>query len=337
MIIVNKADKIATESDFLEFLEKISVKVLEFYLDEKGRNGGKITDFEKSGAFFENLVYSCCIENAVNTVFDGKIYNTKEREFPDIILADCFGIEVKATKKDDWTSIGNSVMESSRIKGVSLIYIFFGKLGGFPGVRYAKYQDCLSGIAVTHSPRYQINMNLQKGDSIFEKMGVDYDTIRKSDNPIQYIRPYYQAKLKQGESLWWINDTEAAFVPPIIKTLNDMERAEQRQIIAELFVVFPQIISDKKGKFDGVSAYLIAKHGVTTLNLRDFFTAGGKVDILLNGRKYAAVPRVLYNLLEHKSEILDYIHGNNIDFEDWKILLDSNNNFTELSIFEIFG
>ncbi len=138
-----------------------------------------------SGNEFEEIVYENARSCARATKLDGEIIHTADREFPDIIAADYYGIEVKATKKDDWTSIGNSVLESSRISSVEKIYLFFGKLGGNPDIKYRDYEACLKGISVTHYPRYQIDMNLPNGDSIFDKMNIPYDDLRHMNNPIK--------------------------------------------------------------------------------------------------------------------------------------------------------
>ena len=83
--------------------------------------------------------------------------------FPDIMATNYCGVEVKSTKDDKWTSIGSSIVESTRNATVENIYMLFGKLGGNPPeFKLKPYQDCLSEIAVTHSPRYVINMELSE-------------------------------------------------------------------------------------------------------------------------------------------------------------------------------
>ena len=80
--------------------------------------------------------------------------------FPDIIAEKYYGVEVKSTKENHWTSTGSSIVESTRDKNVENIYMLFGKLGGKTAeFKCRPYEDCLSDIAVTHSPRYLINMN----------------------------------------------------------------------------------------------------------------------------------------------------------------------------------
>ena len=101
--------------------------------------------------------------------------------FPDILVGRNFGVEVKSTNKDHWTSTGSSIVESTRDKDVECIYLLFGKLGGdIPEFRCRPYPDVLSEVAVTHSPRYRIDMTLGAGETIFDKMGVSYEDLRSS-------------------------------------------------------------------------------------------------------------------------------------------------------------
>lgn len=86
-------------------------------------------------------------------------------------------------------------MESTRDKNVENIYMLFGKLGGKTAeFKCRPYEDCLSDIAVTHSPRYLINMELTKEQTIFSKMGVAYDQLRNAPDSIEIVRKYYRKK-----------------------------------------------------------------------------------------------------------------------------------------------
>lgn len=86
-------------------------------------------------------------------------------------------------------------MESTRDKNVENIYMLFGKLGGKTAeFKCRPYEDCLSDIAVTHSPRYLINMELTKEQTIFSKMGVAYDQLRNASDSIEIVRKYYREK-----------------------------------------------------------------------------------------------------------------------------------------------
>ena len=69
------------------------------------------------------------------------------------------------------------------------------------------YEDVLYDIAVTHSPRYLINMEIEKSDTIFSKMGTTYDEFRVSPDNISQVRKYYRERAierKRFEMPWWI-------------------------------------------------------------------------------------------------------------------------------------
>src|SRR5690625_4323947 len=108
-------------------------------------------------------------------------------------------------------------MESTRIESVERIYLLFGKLREPIKFKVKPYEDCLSEIVVTHSPRYKIDMQLNKSETIFEKMGVEYDEFRKSNHSIELVKEYYRKHLKPNENLWWIDSKpiEEQVVSPI--------------------------------------------------------------------------------------------------------------------------
>ena len=248
-----------------------------------------------SGNEFESMVYEEAKGCAKGTKFEDELVHTADREFPDIVAADYYGIEVKATKNDSWTSIGNSVLESSRVVGVEKIYMFFGKLGGKPDIRYRNYEECLKGISVTHYPRYQIDMNLPKGNSIFEKMDVPYDTVRNMDNPIKVIRNYYKTQMSEGDSLWWIDDDgdNIPALSPVIRNYSTLSAKEKDSIVASIMAFFPEVFKQNAPKkYERIPAFLVSQYGVVCQNVRDLFSAGGQVELKYNGEK-VFVPQVV--------------------------------------------
>jgi hypothetical protein len=257
-----------------------------------------------SGAEFELIVYDVTVEVSSGTPFEGKLVHTADREFPDIVAAGFFGVEVKATKKDDWTSIGNSVLESSRFPSVEKIYMFFGKLGGAPNIIFRDYEDCLKGVAVTHYPRYQIDMKLEAGKSIFHEMGIDYATLRQSSTPVKQIRAYYKSRLKEGDALWWIEEDQdqIANSSPIVRNFASLS-PEQRDVIkVDVFTQFPEVFSSSNKKFERVPAHLAVRYGVVTANLRDHFTAGGQTVVEYEGEE-AKVPQIFGEALRLSTQI----------------------------------
>jgi len=284
MIYIAKPN--AKEKDFITLLEK-SRKLMLVFL------GGKKNI---SPIYFEAIVFEQMCEAAKGTIFEGTVKQTGAHAFPDVVANKYFGVEVKMTANDHWTSTGNSVLESSRIEDVERIYIMFGKFGGKLDIRYRLYQECLPEVSVTHSPRYRINMNLPLGKSIFDKIGIDYDTLRKDANTIQIIKEYYRAQLKEGEELWWIDQGEDdKGVSPIIKPFRSLSDKEKENFIVEAMILFPEMFGNSSTKFERAAAYLIAEYNAVSANLRDLFTAGGQIKLKVRG-KNVVVPQLAHRL-----------------------------------------
>ena len=300
--------KNANEENFIALLEK-----------SKGLLVAKIrTDNNITALDFEELVCEKMCEASVGTEFEGTIKQTGVHAFPDIVANGYFGVEVKITAKDHWTSTGNSVLESSRIEDVERIFIMFGKLGGQADVRYRLYQECLPEISVTHSPRYKINMDLPNGNSIFDKMGVDYDALRTSGDTIQQIKSYYRGQLKDGEGLWWI-DEESESSSPIIKQFRTLESEDKERFKVDCMILLPELFKNR-ANYERAATYMITEFGAVSPSLRDAFSAGGQQEVKVVGEK-KKVPQILSQLHEYAPKIANRI--NEIDEEllkfYWKV------------------
>ena len=78
----------------------------------------------------EDDVKSALEECAIGTPFENTIEKISGQKFPDIVAAKFYGVEVKSTKENHWTSTGSSILETTRVADVERIYMTFGKLGG---------------------------------------------------------------------------------------------------------------------------------------------------------------------------------------------------------------
>jgi len=285
--------KNASEKNFIALLEKTRKILLPSLGKEKNL----------TPTYFESLVCDKMRSASEGTEFEGTIEQTGVHAFPDIVANGYFGVEVKMTTKDQWTSTGNSVLESSRIEEVERIFILFGKFGGKIDVRYRLYQECLPEISVTHSPRYKINMNLPVGESIFEKMGVDYETLRKSKDPIKKVKDYYRKQLKEGEELWWIDEgREDKTASPVIKPFRNLSDKEKENFIVEAMILFPEMFGNSTTKFERAAAYLITEYNAVAANLRDVFTAGGQ-EVVKIGKQRITVPKIYFKMRERARAI----------------------------------
>lgn len=216
------------------------------------------------------------------------IIHTERQHFPDIISENYFGVEVKATKENTWTSTGSSITESLREDCVKKVFLLFGKLS-FPQVdfRCKPYEDCLYDISVTHNPRYLINMDLSKEDkTVFQKLGVDYDQFRLDNNRIDIIRTYYREKYKNNgrEMPWWIGDEpEDSKIKNIggIRLYTNISRTEKDYLKLCGFILFPEVLVSRYGK---LAMWLCSRHSIVNPSIRDMYSAGGQMNIYIDNK-----------------------------------------------------
>src|SRR5947209_2668483 len=115
-------------------------------------------------------------------------------------------------------------------------------------------------------------MKLKPGDSIFDEMKISYYDLRHLDKPIQSIREHYRSKLKPGHTLWWIDDdVEQRSMSPEIKYFSDLNGKRKKELKVEAFVLFPEIFSRSRIKFEKVAAHWASTYGMVSSSLRDIF------------------------------------------------------------------
>lgn len=232
------------------------------------------------------------------------------QRFPDIVANQYYGIEVKSTKEDHWTSTGSSIVETTRVENVDDIYMLFGKLGGdIPQFKCRPYQDVLYDIAVTHSPRYLINMELEKENTIFSKMGTTYDSFRQSANNISLVREYYRKKAeekKKQEMPWWITSENIEKPHSFnIKLWNSLEIYEKRELQAKCMILFPEALNPARNmtKYYNTTLWLCSYNQVVNPNIRDLYSAGGKITHVNGKRLDAPVAQVFNIIVDYADEI----------------------------------
>ncbi|MDD2983515.1 MAG: hypothetical protein PHQ74_09005 [Crocinitomicaceae bacterium] len=260
------------------------------------------------GRDLEPFVKDVMADLAVGTVFENSIELIGGQKFPDIVAKKYYGIEVKTTTKDHWKTTGNSVLESTRVDDVERIFMLFAKLASPIEFRSRPYEEVLSEVVVTHSPRYLIDMNLEKGKTIFDKINMSYDTLRKEENTIKPIVDYYKSKLKPGDELWWMDsnaNNKSSNI--VIKIWNNLSKEEKLDLKFKAMAYFPELFSNSSDKFGRLAIWLVTSEGVVCPNVRDLFTAGGKTNFINGKIVYQKVPRILLNLFTHVPQILENI------------------------------
>lgn len=224
--------------------------------------------------------------------------------FPDIITEKYYGVEVKTTVKNHWSSVGSSIVESTRDINVEDIYMLFGNLGGdIPRFKCKPYQSVLSDITVTHSPRYLIDMNITEAETIFSKMNIDYDVFRTSSESIEMVRKYYRDKAlqeKKKEMPWWLTtDNSESVIGMNIRLWNTLPIEEKQILIAMSLILFPKLLSPKQSndKYHDVVLWLCSYRSIVVPNIRDLFSAGGKIKYVDNKSLQGAKPKIFKTIV----------------------------------------
>ena len=269
------------------------------FLNEEAKTNNEIRN-SSGGRSLEPIVRDAAQECAKGTPFEGKIKLFSGGRFPDIVAARFYGIEVKSTNKDHWTSIGSSILESTRIEDVDRIFLTFGKLGDPIEFRSRPYEECLSGIAVTHYPRYQIDMTLKSGETIFDKMGIAYEDLRKMDDPVPPVAEYYKSQLKPGQSLWWASNVNETAAPATVRTWTALSPGEKHYYEACAYAYFPNsLLSNSIYKYSDMALWLATQCGVVHTSVRDSYSAGGQVEQKDEAGIIHLMPRIFQNVSDH--------------------------------------
>lgn len=258
-------------------------------------------DYITRGEEFEDHVVS-----VIKSVSKCEVKQTGKQSFPDIIVGG-YGVEVKFSKSNKWESTGNSIFEGTfRNEVTQDIYLLFGRKVSENEikVKFDLYENCLADVKVTHSPRFYINMELPEEKAILREIGLSYDDYRKlqTQDKGAAIKQYLKSKLKPGELVWWMDEGERSL---IIKKFRTLEEEHKNKLRAELFVLFPEVVSNSTSKFEKAQLHLLNQHQVTFS--RDLFTAGGQVTLLIQNL-YVRVPAIYRKLFNDAQRINDFIH-----------------------------
>lgn len=279
-------------SDFSLFVEQVVEQLSYMHKSLKDPRFSRNT----SPSDFELLVYEASqeviLQNKLNCCIN---YTEGGYAFPDLVYTfddgSNFGIEVKSSislnsSNDSWVTLGNSILGSTRIdvEDMHLIFIKINKNGCF--INYARYEDAISDIVVTHSPRFKINLSQKPNESFFAKSGISYGQLTDSNDPIGLVTNYFK---EQGETAWWIAES----TPAIIKTWSEISDALKNEILSKAFLIFPELIySTSSNKYKNLAKWLVANYSIVDSSLRDRFTAGGRITIEIDSATFLDMPRV---------------------------------------------
>lgn len=252
-------------------LEDVLTKGCAILTDEARRTG-----FATSPAFERRVrsVFADLLPRNSGIVVD---FAPPAQAFPDVALGE-YGVEVKFSSGDTWRSVANSVQETQRVDSVKFVYVVFCKMGGIPEVRWRSYADCVVHVRTSHVPRFEIDLETDR--SLFDLMGIKYDEFRilPMHEKMKYVREYARGRLKKGERLWWLedSDSEAHTMPIQARLYTSLPKEEKARLRAEAALLCPIIVKSGRvrNKYDDAVLYLLTYHGVLCHQARDLFSAG---------------------------------------------------------------
>ncbi len=131
--------------------------------------------------------------------------------FPDIICTHKesnlkFGVEVKTGKT--WQSNGNSIFTEIGEQDLEDIIVLFCKTSKPIEISWKRYEDVVSSIAITHSPRYTIKMDIDNNSTFFKEMNTTYKDFKKMslEEKMELVRNYHLTKEKTGRQWWMLKE-----------------------------------------------------------------------------------------------------------------------------------
>ncbi|MFD2869148.1 hypothetical protein ACFSY7_11650 [Kurthia populi] len=249
---------------------------------------------------------------------------TGKQEFPNVILDNGFGVEIKYTKQNKWHTTGNSIFEKITDNELSnQLFVFFGskQKNNRIEVKIKKYEECIADIRVTHSPRFYLDMDIDSGNSILSEMGETYETFKKLNNieKSKRLKRQVRKNLNKGEILWWLDEEKSMKV----KVYSEVDWIEKKKLLIKTFILFPNVFEKNNIKYEKISLYWLNKYNIFNASIRDVFSAGGKVSIKECREKQS---KIIALLSENYDDIISFLKNDEIDIEElifyWKYEFD---------------
>lgn len=221
----------------------------------------EIGDVKVKGTDFEKIVYDELLKAGVS---ENAITHSTQK-FPDFVIEDGekIGVEVKKTDADKWDVPGGSVYES--LRNSIETFVLMGKFGGTPEARLKKYEECISDLTVTHSPRFHLRMDLAVGEDYLTRNNAsDLLNLHKDKELNRRIREL----LRTDKDTWYTGES--------VESFSDLKQDEKICFFVDGVVLFPEVTG---GDYSNFAPWMIYKCLVWCSNIRDVFSAGGTKDV----------------------------------------------------------
>ena len=216
-------------------------------------------------------------------------YDEDAHRFPDVIIntpLGNWGIEVKSSKSKNWETLGGSINESTRVSGLNEIYILFGKnINNRVHVKIKEFSRCVKSVAVTHSPRYLIDMEIENGNDIFSLLNTTYQNVCTHEQPFEIFKEYFKEKARRSNTkFWFLSDDEnerssETYQELEWKFFNQLSIEERIELISESIILYPlDLFGYSTAKYGNSNLFFLGRNVVSN-SMRDIFSAGGQVSI----------------------------------------------------------
>lgn len=231
--------------------------------------------------FLVSLLKDACTSLGVDP---NAITHHRGHSFPDVTIQSTpFGIEIKGAKAHRSFN-GNSVIAGTMKTGLKKVFLMYW-IGDDKEVGYRDYFECVATSVVTHSPRFQLDIDLDSNKSMFgagdDKVGLVDDVIfgGKSINSDKIIQWMANRAREKGETPWWIATDESLPIGSTgLSKFTNLSIAERNSFLKEALLTFPKIFDKSSNtKYNGIFEWAIQKKSIYTT--RDDYSAGGKVEI----------------------------------------------------------
>jgi hypothetical protein len=184
--------------------------------------------------------------------------------------------------------------------GLKKVFLMYW-IGDDKEVGYRDYFECVATSVVTHSPRFQLDIDLDSNKSMFgtgdDKVGLVDDVIfgGKSINSDKIIQWMANRAREKGETPWWIATDESLPIGSTgLSKFTNLSITERNSFLKEALLTFPKIFDKSSNtKYNGIFEWAIQKKSIYTT--RDDYSAGGKVEIKIPNFSQDAilVPQVI--------------------------------------------
>lgn len=214
-------------------------------------------------------------------------YDEDAHRFPDVIIKTPYGnwgIEVKSSKSKNWETLGGSINESTKVSGLNEIFILFGKnINNRVHVRIKEFSRCVKSVAVTHSPRYLIDMEIDNGKDIFSLLNTTYQSVCNHNQPFDIFKEYFKEKARRSNTkFWFLSDDEnerssETYQELEWKFFNQLSAEERIELISEAIILYPlDLFGYSTARYGNSNLFFLGRNVVSN-SMRDIFSAGGKV------------------------------------------------------------